>query len=157
MNLSYIEAKNNCLEILSTIYIHNGLLVIDWHNTTWDKTGYFDYVTIYESLLSNCSKMNFWISNCKEVATWWMEREKLKIKRIVRYSKEILMEIFSETDLRSLVIELFVDKEPKSIIKNVVLNNSIKMEYKQLSENDYLIYSKEIIQKGDHSISVELT
>jgi hypothetical protein len=101
--------------------------------------------------------MNFWISNCKEVATWWMEREKLKIKRIVRYSKEILMEIFSETDLRSLVIELFVDKEPKSIIKNVVLNNSIKMEYKQLSENDYLIYSKEIIQKGDHSISVELT
>jgi len=70
MNLNPKEAFDNSIAIIDAASRVGGLVVLLWHNTTFEDPGLKEYAKVYEKLLAYCSTQNAWITTCGNIASW---------------------------------------------------------------------------------------
>ena len=62
-----IEFKN----ILENVKRFNGLLVLNWHQCSFDKKDYSDRLEMYKYILKILKKDNAYVDTCKNIIEWW--------------------------------------------------------------------------------------
>ena len=80
MELTLDEAWVHAKELLEIIKRNNGLAVILWHNTAFDKEDYPGWAEVYRRILEYLSKQDSWVVSSGAVARWWKHRNFLKIE-----------------------------------------------------------------------------
>lgn len=92
---------NNVRENVET---HNGVLVVNFHNTYINQETFPDIVSVYTSLMKKVSSGGYWIATALECANWWNDRinaspnPRLNLDGVVEATKTLVeLEVVSES------------------------------------------------------------
>ena len=80
-----IKKINNILRI---IRMHKGLLVINWHQSSFDEKDYKELVEVYKWMLEKFKFDGAFVAPCYEVCEWWRDKMGDTIMRRNIYSPE---------------------------------------------------------------------
>ncbi|MGB9597918.1 MAG: polysaccharide deacetylase family protein [Candidatus Poribacteria bacterium] len=72
-NLDLQKATMRCEKILNAVKETEGMLVVNFHPNFYTHS---DSWKLYEYILEYTSRSGAWITNCKEIANWWLERRR---------------------------------------------------------------------------------
>jgi hypothetical protein len=68
----------------------NGMLVVNWHNTSFDETIYPERGELYRMLLRKSVAEGAWVARSSDVAHWWSTRSEYHLSPVVDGSRLIL-------------------------------------------------------------------
>jgi len=77
MDGPFMEFKDPMVKfekILSTVNQHKGLLVIDWHQSSFDEKDYSKRIETYKMMLDRFKSDKAFVATCKDVADWWVDK-----------------------------------------------------------------------------------
>jgi peptidoglycan/xylan/chitin deacetylase (PgdA/CDA1 family) len=67
------QAKKVCLKLLDVVEDANGVMVLNWHNTQWDKLTYPGSLMFYKWFVKKILERNPYVDTMKEFVLWWNE------------------------------------------------------------------------------------
>lgn len=73
------EVLDGYLHDMETIFRREGLYILNFHSQILATA---DYVPILRDLLAFASTQGAWVANCREIYSWWLQREKIHLEVI---------------------------------------------------------------------------
>lgn len=62
-------------ELIKTAKRWSGLIVVNWHQRTFDENDFQGYTDFYEQMLGIFKNDDAYIATCREIANWWIMRK----------------------------------------------------------------------------------
>lgn len=82
-DLPFFKNNNRCkdtVKIIQEVMNHQGVLSLLWHHSVFNNHEYPEWGNAYYRIIIYCKKRDAWITTGKNIAQWWLQREKSSFK-----------------------------------------------------------------------------